>query len=343
MPDDFADSSGWMPSSEGTEGLEDADFGTFVANSESFQVKEYTGPCGSCANCATGTDSVGGDSLDKESSLDIVEVGFKANRLGFYINEARIYLQIGSRVIVEGDHGIELGIVEMTGETVHRKRLSRGIIGQAMGKLLRLANDEDLKALAEIGGIEKNAVSIFKERCLKHNLQMKLITVEFQIDRSRLTFYFTAERRVDFRSLVRDLAGTYHTRIELRQIGARDEAKKLGGLGACGREICCVAWMRQICRVNVDCARYQNISLSPTRLAGTCGRVKCCILFENRNYIDAMEKFPSINARLETTKGICSVERVDVLNNRVLLKYHDTGVIESVGVHELESLQVQNH
>lgn len=341
--EDFTDYSEWVPSGESLEGLEDRDFELSVEEIESIFAEEYSGLCGSCTCCASGSSPVGADFENKEAALDIVEIEFKANRCGFYANESGIYLQPDSRVVVEGDHGIDLGVVRAAGEAVHRKRRSQGIVGQPTGKILRVANDEDIKQLADVERTEENATLIFREKCVKHNLQMKLSVVEFQFDRSRLTFYFTADKRVDFRSLVRDLAGVYHTRIELRQIGARDEAKKVGGIGACGREICCVAWMTKLSRVNVDNARYQNLSLNPTRLAGSCGRLKCCILFENRSYLEALRKFPPVSSKVITTKGSCSVERIDIFNDRVFVKYQDTGIVESVGLDEVSYSQIEDH
>lgn len=256
MSEEFAGFSEWVPSAQSLEGLEDRDFELSIEETEPAYIEGHTGPCSSCTCCASGSVLVGNDFDNREAGLDLTEVKFKANRTGFYANETGIYLQPDSRVVVEGDHGIELGVVSTVGDAVHRKRRSQGIVGQPMGKILRVANDEDLKQSAELKQIEEKAVQIFKEKCAKHDLQMKLSVVEYQLDRSRLTFYFTADKRVDFRLLVRDLAGIYRTRIELRQIGARDEAKKIGDVGSCGREVCCAAWMTQLCKVNVDFARY---------------------------------------------------------------------------------------
>jgi len=339
---DFREYSEWLPSGESLEGLEDKDFELSVEEIESVFVEEYSGPCSSCVCCASGSSPMGGDFENKEAALDIIEVEFKANRSGFYTNETGIYLQLGSMVVVEGDHGVDLGVVAAAGDSVHRKRRSQGIVGQPTGKILRVANDGDTRQLADLRRSEENAVLIFKEKCARHNLQMKLSVVEFQFDRSRLTFYFTSDKRVDFRSLVRDLAGIYHTRIELRQIGARDEAKKVGSIGACGREICCVAWMTKLSKVNVDYARYQHLSLNPTRLAGACGRLKCCILFESGNYFEALGKFPPLNSKVITSKGSCNVERIDIFNDRVFVKYQDTGIVESVGLDEVKDSQVEN-
>lgn len=343
MSEDFTDYLEWIPAGESLEGLEDRDFELPVEDVEHTFAEEYGGPCCSCTSCAAGSLPLGCDFENKEAVLNIVEIGFKGNRTGSFTNETGIHLQLDSRVVVEGDHGIELGIVTAAGDAVHRKRRAQGIVGQAMGKILRVANDADLKQAGDIKQIEEKAVSIFKEKCLKHNLQMKLSVVEFQLDRSRLTFYFTADKRVDFRALVRDLASVYHTRIELRQIGARDEAMQIGGVGACGREICCAAWMTRLCRVNVDYARCQNLSMNPTRLAGTCGRLKCCILFENQSYLEALENFPPLYSRLITEKGDCRIEKIDIFNGRVFLKYQETGIVESVGLNELKYSQTKNH
>ncbi len=259
------------------------------------------------------------------------------------MNETGVYLRVGSNVVVEAERGVDLGIVAATGDVVHGRRRARGIVGQPMGKILRLAAEEDMKQLANNRLTEENAVRIFKEKCAKYNLQMKLSTVEEQLDHSRITFYFTADRRIDFRTLVRDLAGIYHTRIELRQIGARDEARKVSGIGICGREVCCAVWMTQLRKVNIDYARYQNLSLNPSRLAGACGRLKCCLLFENQNYLETLERFPAVNSKVATAKGTCSVERVDVYNDRVFLKYDSTGIVESVGLEEIKTFHSYNH
>ena len=157
------------------------------------------------------------------------------------------------------------------------------------------------------------------EKCSNHKLSMKLAAVEYQFDRARLTFFFTSESRVDFRALVRDLAAVYRTRIELRQIGARDEAKKVGGLGICGREVCCTTWMSQVKRVNLDHARVQSLSLNPTRLAGARGSLQCCILFEMQNYVGAIRGFAELNSKIMTTEGEGLVEKIDMLNDRIYL------------------------
>lgn len=343
MSDDFLGFPEWIPSGESLEGLEDRDFELPFEEVGPTSVEDYSEPCGGCTCCATGSHLLGVDFENKEAAYEIVEVQFKSNRAGFFINETGIYLQPNSRVVVEVERAIDLGVIAATGDVVHRKRRSQGIVGQPMGKVVRLANDEDLKELSDIRRIEEDAVLVFKKKCQKHNLKMKPITVEFQFDRSRITFYFKADKRIDFRTLVRDLASVYHTRIELKQIGTRDEAKKVGSIGVCGREICCSTWMTQFHKVNVDCAKYQSIYLNPSRLAGACGRFKCCLLFENHSYLEALEKFPPLNLQVVTPKGTSNVERVDIFKNRVFLRCQDTGIVESVGLDELKSYLVQNH
>ncbi len=332
MSDDFGDF-------EGLEGLEDRDFEISVEELEPDMLAEYTGPCGGCANCATGSQPVGAGLDNAEALLDIAEVEFKANRSAFYTNESGIQLHSGSRALVEAERGMDLGKVIASGELVREKRRSRGLVGQPMRKILRVANEQELNQYEENGRIEDKAAVIFIEKCDKHKLSMKLAAVEYQFDHSRLTFYFTAETRVDFRALVRDLASVYRTRIELRQIGARDEVRKVGGLGICGREVCCTTWMSQIKRVNLDHARFQNLSLNPSRLAGACGRLKCCIHFEMQNYLDTLKQFPSLNSTIVTAKGEGLIEKVDIFNERVYLRYQKTNVVEPLSLDEIREHQ----
>ncbi len=332
MSDDFGDF-------EGLERLEDKDFELSVEEIESTALAEYEGPCGGCANCATGSQPIGAGLDNTESAIDITEVEFKANRSAFYRNELGGTLHVGARVVVEAERGLDVGKVIATGEAVHEKRRARGLVGQPMRKLLRVAGEQEFAQFEENRRIEEKAASVFIEKCAKHNLAMKLVTVEYQFDHARLTFYFTADSRVDFRALVRDLASVYRTRIELRQIGARDEAKKVGGLGICGREVCCTTWMSQIKRVNLDHARFQSLSLNPSRLAGACGRLKCCILFEMQNYLATLRQFPELDSRILTAKGEGLVEKVDIFNERIYLRYQNTNIVEPLSLDEIKKYQ----
>ncbi len=343
MSDDFGDF-------EGLAGLEDRDFEFAVEEVETSSSAEYTGPCGGCANCATGTQPVGAGLDNVEAEVDIVEVSFKARRSAFYTNDSGVQLHAGTGVIVEAERGTDFGKVTATGEVVREKRRSRGLVGQPMRKIIRAASEHDVKQQDENRHTEEKAASVFVEKCAKHSLAMKLAAVEYQFDRARLTFFFTADSRVDFRALVRDLASVYRTRIELRQIGARDEAKKIGGLGICGREVCCTTWMSQIKRVNLDHARVQSLSLNPSRLAGACGRLKCCILFEMHNYLDNVKHFPALNSQVVTARGEGTIEKIDIFNDRIYLKYRNSNVVEQITLNELKKYQgspakeqAQNH
>ena len=332
MSDDFGDF-------EGLAGLEDRDFELAVEEVESSPLQEYTGPCGSCANCATGSQAMGAGLENSEAVLDIGEVRFKANRSAFYINESGAQLRTGASVVVEAERGVDFGRLVATGESAREKRRSRGMVGQPMRKVIRTATERDLEQFEENRRTEERAASVFVERCANHNLSMKLAGVEYQFDRARLTFFFTANTRVDFRALVRDLASVYRTRIELRQIGARDEAKKVGGLGICGREVCCTTWMSQIKRVNLDHARAQSLSLNPSRLAGACGRLKCCILFEMQNYLDTAKHFPALNSRIVTAKGEGLIEKIDIFNERIYLRYQNSNTVEPMSLNEIKRYQ----
>jgi cell fate regulator YaaT (PSP1 superfamily) len=291
MPDDSRDFPEWIPSDQELKELEDNDFELYVEDVYMAPGSQYHGPCEGCTCCATGTNALGDEFENEEASLDIVEVEFKLNRTGFYLNDSALSLQLGSRVIVEAEIGFDLGEVILLGERVHQKRRSCGMVGQPIRRITRRATMDDLNREIENRQDETDAVSVFKGMCKKHSLELKLSGVEYQFDRSRITFFFAAPHRIDFRSLVRDLAGVYQTRIELRQIGARDQAKKVGAVGICGREVCCIAWMDQIKRVISDYARIQGITLNPRRLSGSCGKIKCCVLFEMQSYLEARTKF----------------------------------------------------
>ncbi|HEY9166970.1 MAG TPA: regulatory iron-sulfur-containing complex subunit RicT [Candidatus Kryptonia bacterium] len=336
MPDDLGEF-------EGLEGLEDREYELGVEEIEATALSEFVGPCGGCTECASGSPPVGADLENKEAALDVVEIRFKSSRSCFCVNNSGGEIKAGSMVILDAERGTDMGMVVSVGEAAHEKRRSRGLVGQPMRNVLRLAGEEDVRQLEENRQTEEKAVAIFNARSQKYHLDMKLALVEYQFDRSRITFYFTAEGRVDFRLLVRDLASVYRTRIELRQIGARDEARKIGALGICGREICCLGWMSQIKRVNLDHARFQNLSLNPQRLAGSCGRLKCCILFELESYADALRRFPPLTAKIVTSKGEGVIDKLDIFRDFIYIRYQNTDVVEAVNLADVKSFQNTYH
>jgi cell fate regulator YaaT (PSP1 superfamily) len=328
---------------EGLERYEDRDYDFSVEEIETITVADVEIPCGGCTSCAVGSRALGSGLENDEAALDIIEVGFKANRTSFYLNESGVPIEPGAYVIVEAERGIDLGRVNFTGEIVHQKRRARGLVGHPMRKIIRRASDEEIAKYLENRDIEKKAAYVFKEKAVKYGLNLKLVTVEYQFDRSRITFFFSCDGRVDFRALVRDLASVYKTRIELRQIGARDEARKIGGYGTCGRELCCLLWLDQLKHVTLEHAKAQNVSLNAGRLTGLCGRLKCCLLYEYPPNDELTIYFPSVNSKVITEKGEGVVEKVDVFNDLVYLRYDKGESIEHITLAEFKSYQAQNH
>ncbi len=290
----------------------------FVAGieAEGVEIEEAKLPCESCFKKPFDPE------LAKiEHTLNLVEVEFKNLRKDFFINESNLDLKVGDYVLVEAIRGIDLGRVNLVGEKVYHKRQFLGIVGQLMRKVIRLANEEDLKRLRGNREDEVKAYHIFRQRVKSFNLDMKLIDVEYQFDRNRLIFYFTADGRVDFRSFVRDLAKIFKTRIELWQIGVRDATRKMGGVGSCGRALCCSTWLEKFNKVTLIHAKFQNLPLNPFKLSGQCGRLKCCLLFEMETYLEALKKFPPIDYEIQTEKGVGKIEKFDIFKNYVYVHY----------------------
>jgi cell fate regulator YaaT (PSP1 superfamily) len=262
---------------------------------------------------------------------ELVEVVFKGNRTGIYANPVDIRLKAGDYVIVEGERGEDLGIVIALGRVVTLKEVKE----EEPLKLMRLATESDLEKHRSNRQAEEKAYETCKEKIQKHNLNMKLVDVEYQFDRSKLTFYFTSDQRVDFRKLVRDLASVYKTRIELRQIGVRDEAKRIGGYGTCGYKLCCATFMREFEVISTQYAREQFLPMNPGKLSGVCGRLKCCLAFEKVFYVKELEKYPEVEEEVITPNGTGIVEKVDIFNRIVYVRLSE----ESVEKFDLEALR----
>ena len=265
----------------------------------------------------------------------IIEVSFKGNRRDYFTCDAGEVVP-DDHVIVEADRGEDLGRVTAAGAVAERK--CSGSSGCAApvptNRVLRAATREEvtrwLALREEEDGIRRTA----RERVLQHGLKMKVSEVEWQYDRKKLTIYFTAERRVDFRELVRDLARTFRTRIELKQIGVRDEAALLGGVGRCGRELCCSTWLREIKPVSLQLAKDQRLSLNPAQISGCCGRLMCCLTYEHHAYVEARKRFPREGRTIRTGRGEERVVGVDIWRERVLLR-DDEGNRRTVPLAEL--------
>jgi cell fate regulator YaaT (PSP1 superfamily) len=254
---------------------------------------------------------------------EILEVTFKGNKREHFFNPKDIKVKPGDYVIVEAGKGIDLGVVNKIGRLV-----ALAEINDEPKKLIRKAGIEDLRQLEENRKKESMAFLVGREKIKLHNLNMKLVDVEYQYDQNKLTFYFTSEKRVDFRSLVKDLAAKYRTRIELRQIGVRDEARRLGGLGVCGKTLCCTAFMKDFEPISTQYAKEQNLPLNPSKLTGVCGRLKCCLLYEKCFYDDSMGKYPAQETEVQTKRGKAIVEKVDIFHEQVTLRYDNEDEVE---------------
>jgi cell fate regulator YaaT (PSP1 superfamily) len=252
----------------------------------------------------------------------IVEVAFKGNRKEFFHWKSEEPLPLRVAVIVEADRGEDLGYVHATGELAE-KRLA-GVPHAPQGgvqlNIRRRATSNEVKRVEELRADDDTARKQSAERTRAAGLPMKVTDAEWRWDRRKLTLYFTAEKRVDFRNLVRDLAASFRTRIELKQIGVRDEAKRLGGIGRCGREYCSASWLPDLRPVNLGVAREQRLSLNPTQISGACGRLMCCLRYEHDFYVQQRKRFPKEGKIIETSKGEEKVIANDIFRERVTLR-----------------------
>ena len=263
---------------------------------------------------------------------NIIQVRFKARRRGFFVNPLQFPFRINDLAIVEAEKGEDLGIVTQVGLPEGYRLSENG----PLRKILRRANEAELSRFQANRACERRAFEVCKERIAAHGLRMKLVDCEFQFDNNKITFFFTAEKRVDFRELVKDLAAEYRTRIELRQIGVRDEARRLGGYGVCGRKLCCASWISEFVPVTTQAAKEQNLPLNPNKLAGVCGRLKCCLMYERGFYNQAIAQFPELAKKIQTSKGTGTIAKIDIFHDTVTVKFenHETEVLSLAAVRE---------
>ena len=245
----------------------------------------------------------------------VIGVRFKKAGKVYYFSPGEVWPAPGEFVIVETTRGIELGEV-VTGA----REVADEALVAPLKNVIRKATDADLAVQEKNEAREKEAFGICVQKIEQHKLEMKLVSVEYTFDDSKIIFYFTANGRVDFRDLVKDLAGIFHMRIELRQIGVRDEAKMLGGLGACGRQICCGAFLGDFQPVSIKMAKEQNLSLNPTKISGQCGRLMCCLKYEQDYYEETLKKLPRVGKDIMTPDGVGVVTEINVLRERVKVR-----------------------
>lgn len=273
-----------------------------------------------------------------DDSLDLIEVEFKGSRRAYFYKDKDLQLSTMDYVIVEAEKGFDLGRVYLSGDLVHIKRKGQVLRKDIIRKVIRKAEPEDLEKMLENRRIEESAFLVCRKKIEKHELLMKLVDVEYQFDRNRVTFYFTSDKRIDFRELVKDLAAEYKTRIELRQIGVRDEAKMIGGISSCGRELCCCTWLNNFKRITTQAAKIQMLQLNPVKLSGQCGRLKCCLMYELDNYIEALRWFPDVESKVNTPKGEAVVEKVDIFKDTLYLHYLQDDTWEKLTLHQFNEL-----
>ncbi len=285
------------------------------------------GSCGTNGGCnkLNVFDWLGNMSLpDGQKPFDMVEIRFKNSRKDFFKNTNTLPLNVGDVVAVEASPGHDIGVVSLTGELVRLQMKKKGVNfdSEEIKKIYRKAKQQDVEKWREAQSLE--VATMYKARtiALQLGLQMKLSDVEFQGDKSKAIFYYTADERVDFRELIKKLAEEFKVRIEMRQIGARQEAARLGAIGACGRELCCSTWLTDFRTVSTSAARYQQLSLNPMKLAGQCGKLKCCLNYELDAYQDALKEFPQIdNKRLNTLKGDAFLQKTDIFRRLLWWSY----------------------
>jgi len=255
---------------------------------------------------------------------EIIGVRFKDVGKVYYFDPDGHTVAKGEKVIVETSRGVECGETMLS-----NRKVEDGEITQPLKKMLRPANEQDLERLEKNREKEKSALKVCQEKVQSHNLDMKLIDVEYTFDNSKVLFYFTADGRVDFRELVKDLASALKTRIELRQIGVRDEAKMLGGLGICGRPFCCSTFLGEFQPVSIKMAKEQGLSLNPAKISGTCGRLMCCLKYEQAAYEDLLKTTPKVGTYVQTPEGKGVISEVSLMtgNLKIALDKHQNGAL----------------
>ncbi len=245
-------------------------------------------------------------------------VGVRFRRLGkiYFFNPQYLILKKDQFVIVDTEEGNEIGKV-----AIPNRSLDEDKIPKELKKVIRIANEKDLKHYEECKKKEKEAFEYCNKKIKEYKLEMNLTDVEFKFDNSKILFYFTADGRIDFRELVKDLAAVYRTRIELRQIGVRDEIKRLGGNGVCGRQLCCCSFLSDFETVSIKMAKDQSLSLNPSKISGNCGRLMCCLKYENEVYQEKLSRLPHVGAIVKTPDGVGEVEAVETLSETLKVKF----------------------
>ena len=263
--------------------------------------------------------------------VEVVGVRFKTAGKMYYFSAGDLDIHEGDGVIVETARGMEYAVVDLERTMVSDENVVKPLKG-----IVRIADEKDIKRHEENESRKAEALRLCQEKINKHGLEMKLIDVEYTFDNNKIVFYFTADGRIDFRELVKDLAGVFRMRIELRQVGVRDEAKMLGGVGCCGRPLCCASWLADFQPVSIKMAKNQNLSLNPTKISGICGRLMCCLKYENDTYCQLRKGMPEVGDVVDTPEGKAEVVESDIIRGIVKVRIF-TGEKDDDGQEKLGS------
>lgn len=270
-------------------------------------------------------------------TVEVIGINFREAGKIYYFAPGKLKFELGNKVIVETSRGVEMGTVK-----VPNKNIPASEIVPPLKSVTRLATPEDIERDARNHELEMDAALICKKKIAAHKLEMSLVATEYTFDNSKLIFYFTAESRIDFRELVKDLASTFHTRIELRQIGIRDEAKMMGGLAVCGRKYCCAGFLTDFVQVSIKMAKEQNFSLNSSKVSGACGRLLCCLRYEHETYEEAIRNTPSVGSLVKTADGEGVVIETKPLASEIKVKFENNDK-ESVKVFKCKEVKVLKH
>jgi len=280
---------------------------------------------------------------DKTEVDNIYEVRFKNTRKGFYRNVHGLQLYIGDKVVVESDRGYDVGTLSLGGIAAELQMRKKGFkkSPEEIARIFRKANENDLELLKNVREREGPTRARTREIIEELRLDMKLSDVEFQADNAKAIFYYIADHRVDFRELIKILAREFRIRVEMKQIGLRHEAGLVGGIGSCGRELCCSTWLTEFKTVSTSAARYQNLSLNPMKISGLCGRLKCCLNYELEAYMDALKDFPKVE-KLRTAKGVMTLQKTDIFKGRMWFAYPQETSWYPLSIEEVRNIMAMN-
>ena len=304
--------------------------------------------CGSNGSCQTG----GCNKLNvfdwlsnmetASNAFDIVEVRFKNGRKDFFKNNNHLELTTGDAVVVDVPNGHHIGHISLQGELVRLQMKKKGTDDSEIRNVYRLASSKDIEKFRKVKKREEPTLFRTRQIILDLGLQMKLTDIEYQADNTKATFYYSADDRVDFRELIKVLAAEFKIRVEMRQISLRQEASRLGGIGSCGRELCCSTWLTDFVSVTTQAARYQNLSLNPSKLSGQCGRLKCCLNYELETYMEALKDIPQLESPLMVESGKAFLQKTDIFRKIMWFSIKDENTWHPVDITRVEAIKKMN-